>query len=343
MAITDFLGPPSSSTGLNSAMMKLALKRPPLSITKSQEALNPNLGYNIPNTGLFGTPGSLPTNPGPPDPPILPGANLPNNAFSPQGPNVQVNWHGTGSAPYWNQPSSGGTTQPAPNTGPSGINFGPGGALRGGNNGPQGSVYGIDPNTGNPIYNATGSPKPGFFDSKTGKFVETLGSTALNMWVPGLGFVSKAIFDAVRRNQARNNTGTDLSHSRPAGGATGGAGVTPGNPGGSSGLLSPLQYSQQTFGGLTPTGYRDPSGSAVNGTSAASNAFQMWQASMSGAPNNMGTTTDTGHTIFYNPGTTRRGYADPESDGIITSTPSNNVVQALAAWKARQNMSHRGG
>lgn len=170
------------------------------------------------DAGLFGGPATLPSGSSPVDPPILTGANLPNSAFTGPLPQPTTPWT-TRLDPnmgYINPSitvSGGGpnsSNPPAPSF-PSGISFGPGGQLQGGASGPQGSVYGTDPNTGNPIYNVTGSPKPGFFDSKTGKFVETLGSMGLNMFVPGLGFVSRAVFDAIRNGQIARNTGTDLS------------------------------------------------------------------------------------------------------------------------------------
>lgn len=86
------------------------------------------------------------------------------------------------------------------------------GPFPGGNmGGLQGSVYAINPVTGNPIYNVTGSPQPGFFDSGFGKFTKGVGTTALNAFLPGAGFVAGKIFDAARRANDRRNTGTDLS------------------------------------------------------------------------------------------------------------------------------------
>lgn len=203
------------------------------------------------------------------------------------------------------------------------------GPFPGGNmGGPQGSVYGINPVTGNTIYNVTGSPRPGFFDSRLGKFVQGVGSTALNMFVPGLGFVSSKIFDAARRANEQRNTGTDLSGriappsmpSAPPGmtivgrdtrngqpiyrDANGKLFVNPGTgvPVGSGGPMTPGQYTQATFGGLTPTGYRDTAGSATFDRRAA-NAQLMSSQAFGGNPNRTGTFAKEGRFLLDAEGT----------------------------------------
>jgi hypothetical protein len=192
---------------------------------------------SIPNVGQFGTTGDLPTSGGPVDPPILtsgpplppqqpPASDYwtridPNMGTIP--PTVQID-PGQGSSLF---PGAGSGSAQFPTVGPSAAGPFPGGNM----GGPQGSVYGRNPMTGNTIYNVTGSPRPGFFDSRTGRIAATLGSAALNVFVPGLGFVSRAIFDAARRNQTARNTGTDLSgRTRPGSGTrstTGGGPSTP--------------------------------------------------------------------------------------------------------------------
>jgi hypothetical protein len=202
----------SQRSPLDSALLQRSLR------TTSPTMVRPE----IPDVGQFGTPGSLPTNPGPIDPPILTGD------YPTAGPNI-----GPPRNDYWTRmdpsmgiinpsltinPGSGGGPPPVTNYGGpnlGGINLDPNGILSGGNRGPQGTIYGTDPNTGQPIYNVTGSPRPGFFDSKTGKLTEAVGAGALNFFVPGLGFVTKAIFDAVRRGADRRNTGTDLTKNQP--------------------------------------------------------------------------------------------------------------------------------
>lgn len=169
----------------------------------------------IPDVGQFGTGGSLPTDSTPIDPPILTSGGPSTAPVAPD---------------YWTRldpnmgaipptvsidPSQGSGLFPGAGSGSAQfptVGVGAAGPFPGGNmGGPQGSVYGINPVTGNTIYNVTGSPRPGFFDSNVGKFVKGVGSTALNAFVPGLGFASGRVFDAIRRANERRNTGTDLS------------------------------------------------------------------------------------------------------------------------------------
>lgn len=179
---------------------------------------------SIPNVGQFGTTGDLPGDPGGIEPPILTeGPPSPPSAtdfwtredpgFGYLPPSVEID-PSQGSGLFHDSPDPMGDLNST--AGLSAMGPFPGGNM----GGPQGSVYGINPVTGNTIYNVTGSPRPGFFDSRTGRVATALGSTALNMFVPGLGFVSKAVFDAFRRNNAARNTGTDLSgrQNRPSGG-----------------------------------------------------------------------------------------------------------------------------
>jgi hypothetical protein len=242
-------------------MLQRSLKTTGPTMIKSQDAVNSSIFGSIPDVGLFGTPGSLPTNSSPPDPAITPGGYSPSSIM--QG---YMDF-------YDSNPSAGGATAPnlmdvpgtpTPWQDPSGVTLG------GGSGGPN-------------------SPPV------------TVGPTGVD------------------RNAA-NNTRTDLTHSRPAGGVAGGAGAQPSSPNTPPGYLNPQQYAQNSFGGVTPTGWRDPSGSAINGSPSAANAFQMWAASLGGTPNYTGTTQDAGHTIFYNPATTRRGSA---SEGMVSSTPAN--------------------
>lgn len=235
-----------------SALLRLASTNRISQMIKRQDAASPSIYGTIPDVGQFNTPGSLPTDPGEIDPPILTGDYpAPNIGPTPGVPSHNDIWtHMDPGMGYINpsltiDPSAGGPT----NYG-GGISFDPTGVLQGGTRGPQGTVYGTDPNTGQPIYNVTGSPKPGFLDSPAGKILTTGASAGLNMFVPGLGFVSKAIFDAIRRNQTARNTGTDLTHTNqhlaapPASGAVQGP---PSIPGG--GALFGYKPSQ---GGGTP-------------------------------------------------------------------------------------------
>lgn len=269
------------------------------------------------DAGLFGGPATLPTNPGPPDPPILPGAGLPNNAFGPApalppsttpwttrldpnmgylNPSIQVTGGGPTSSPN--------STNPIP----TGVSFGPGGRVQGGLNGPQGSIYGFDPNTQNPIYNATGSPFPGFFDSTTGKIVETTGATGLNMLAPGLGSVSRWILDAIRRRNTAAHTGTDLSGQQQGPGA---AAQAPNSP-------AWFQRGYQPPSGIQNAIARGDYQSAYGQSpQSASNSFQMWAASLPGTPNNTGNTQDAGHTMFYPNAGTPMGQFDPESGQVV--------------------------
>lgn len=213
--ITSYLKQSYQPSALDSAMLQRSLRTTGPTVTRSQDAVAPSMYGTIPDVGQFGTSGSLPTNPGPVDPPILTG-NYPT-----AGPNV-----GPTRSDIWTRmdpnmgylnpslnidPSSG--SGPTSYGGPSagGISFDPSGALQGGNRGPQGSVYGTDPNTGQPIYNVTGSPRPGFFDSRTGKFVEGIGAGALNLVAPGAGLVAKLLFDLGRKGVNAHHTGTDLT------------------------------------------------------------------------------------------------------------------------------------
>jgi len=200
---------------LDAAMMQRSLAGGS-TMVKSQDAVSPSMYGSIPDVGQFNTPGSLPTDSSPVEPDILMG-NYPtagpnigptrNDIWTRMDPNM-----GYINPSLTIDPSVGGSPNNfAGGNAGGGINFDSGGVLQGGNRGPQGTVYGTDPNTGQPIYNVTGSPRPGFFDSKTGKVTEAIGAGALNFFVPGLGFVSKAIFDAVRRGNDKRNTGTDLT------------------------------------------------------------------------------------------------------------------------------------
>ena len=173
-------------------------------------------GGDISGVGQFGTRGSLPTDPGEIDPPILTSGGSytrptasdywtridPNMGYIDPTLNIDPS---QGSGLYREQ--TGQLPAQIPTATPGAMGPFPGGNM----NGPQGSVYGINPVTGNTIYNVTGSPRPGFFDSTAGKVVKGVGSTALNMFVPGLGFVSGRILEAIRNRQAAKNTGTDLS------------------------------------------------------------------------------------------------------------------------------------
>jgi hypothetical protein len=165
----------------------------------------------VPDAGLFGGPANLPSGAGPIDPPILTGG-YPGNTPVPTptpGPLTTRMDPNMGYISPSIQISGGGPNSSNPTFG--GISFGPGGQLQGGVNGPQGTVYGIDPNTGQSIFNVTGSPRPGFFDSPAGKVVETAGATGLNVLAPGLGSVSRWILDAIRNRNTAAHTGTDLS------------------------------------------------------------------------------------------------------------------------------------
>lgn len=216
---------------------------------KQQQKVNPRIIK-------YGSEPALPS----PEPSPLPGAGGPelpgvfpsspdgqytrfDPGFGPQPPSIAIDpslpsepsgfFRGTGTGSYPNDPSLGGGFRGGFTAGglPSGSAAGP---FPGGNmGGPQGSIYAYNPVTGNPIYNVTGSPRPGFFDSRLGKFVQGVGSTALNIFVPGLGFVSSKIFDAARRANDRRNTGTDLSANfRPeeTGGAQGPQATNPADP-----------------------------------------------------------------------------------------------------------------
>lgn len=180
---------------------------------------------SIADVGQFGTTGDLPTGAGPIDPPILTSGG-PSTA-----PTAPDYW--TRIDPNMGQipptlsvdPSQGSGLFPGAGSGSAQVptvGVGAAGPFPGGNmGGPQGSVYGINPVTGKTIYNVTGSPRPGFFDSTAGKVVKGVGSTALNMFIPGLGFVSSRVFDAARRAADRRNTGTDLSGRTQPGTSTG--------------------------------------------------------------------------------------------------------------------------
>lgn len=302
-------------------------------------------GTTFPNAGLFGGPATLPSGAGPVDPPILTGGgynNVPttpsyslgplwsgpasqsNNQFRmPPGigtipnfdPNNPTQYGSIGSIPNYhpNNPTEYGSISPVGSGGGGGdINTSyqsptqirPGGIV--GTNGPQGTPYATDPNTGQPIFNVTGSPRPGFFDSKTGKFVEFVGSAGLNALAPGLGFGVRTIFDAVRRSQARHNTGTDLSGNPvPGGGTAGGAG------GQQSSSEGPPGYGTSWGGGL----YTTPMDATTKGF--------LLSGGYGGAPNSMRGTPEEGRNRF-DPSSGFTGQLDPET-GIINrrNTPYN--------------------
>lgn len=182
----------------------------------------------IPNVGQFNTPGYLPSGPGAPDP--AGGSSTSNDYWTRIDPNmgyvqptVQIDpSQGSGLFP------GSGSIGPAPSGNLSAMGPFPGGNM----GGPQGSVYGINPVTGNPIYNVTGSPRPGFFDSTLGKFTKGVGTGALNAFLPGAGFVAGKIFDAARRANERRNTGTDLSNRYKAPGTPGANTRSPSTPAG---------------------------------------------------------------------------------------------------------------
>lgn len=91
-----------------------------------------------------------------------------------------------------------------------------------------------------------------------------------------------------------------------------------GRGGGDQNLLSPGAYDRATFGGVTPTGFRDTAGSAVFDT-GAQNRLMAWFQSSGGSPN-APTVSDAGRDIF------RSGYGriDPESGGISTVAATNS-------------------
>lgn len=244
------------------------------------------------DAGMYGGPATLPSNPGPIDPPILTQggySNIPNTPSYSLGPT----WSGiplpsnVGSDAI--RPVGGGSGGPSDSY-QSPANSGP--YSGSGTNGPQGSVYSTDPNTNNPIYNVTGSPSPGFFDSKTGKFVEGLGSTALNMFVPGAGSAARAIFDAIRRHQTGSNTGTDLSgNTGPGGGIAGGAGGQSGPAWFQPGYQPPSGIQEAIARGDYTNAYGSTPSSITANRIMSSQAY-------GGQPNNVRGTTDEGHNNF---------------------------------------------
>jgi hypothetical protein len=304
-------------------MRRAATNRIANVLRRGQEAVSPNMYGTIPDVGAFGTPGSLPTNPGEIDPPILTGQfPIPNTTALPPSPGNY--W--TRIDPGYGQPNPSLTINPGDNPSdnrggnmnstpipPMGVQIGPNGVLSGGNAGPQGSVYGTDPNTGNPIYNVTGSPRPGFFDSKTGKFVENIAAGGLNSFIPGLGFVSKAIFDAARNRANARNTGTDLTHrlSPPAGGRAGEAGV-------------PLPNLSDPYTGYAP-GASGP-GYGMNASQAA-DLMEMWDQSRL-QPTNRAVAPDSGRDRF-SPTSGFTGQIDPET-GMLNRIASP-FLASLAA------------
>lgn len=165
----------------------------------------------IPNVGQYNTPGYLPSGSGAPDPTVTATSGpqtVPSDYWTRIDPNM-----GYVNPTLSIDPSQGSGLFPGEGAGPAQMpTVGPQGPFPGGNmGGPQGSVYGINPVTGNTIYNVTGSPRPGFFDSTLGKITKGVGTGALNAFLPGAGFVAGKIFDAARRASDRRNTGTDLS------------------------------------------------------------------------------------------------------------------------------------
>lgn len=393
--IQSYLQTMRQPSSLNSLMLARSLKSGSPMI-KRQDALNSSLTPNVPTSGyfgdagLYGGPATLPTNPGPVDPPILtqggpignqgPGPAQPLDLWTHLDPNmgylnpsIEISGSGpnqwppnappmpnasgtdlytnryTGQGGYGGPVSGGGggtnDSYQSPGTG----NFPVPGSGMQGTNGPQGSVYTIDPNTGRPVFNVTGSPAPGFFDSKTGKFVEGVGSTALNAFLPGAGSAARAIFDFFRRQQARHNTGTDLSgNSGPGGGITGGAGGLQAQSGLSSGIQDAINRGDySTAYGQSPS-------------SAAANMIAQSQ-SYGGRPNQGG---DAGRTSFA-PSTGYQGMIDPETgllqrvhggydpapmmtQGQMSAAPwgvgntaaanlwgASNQTPAYAAWLAR--------
>lgn len=328
----------------------------------------------IPGVGQFDTPGYLPTGPGTPDP-------------------IVTSTSGPSSSPdYWTRidPNMGYIdptltvypSNPADAPGsysgndPSGSNVGtaPGslsatGPFPGGNmGGPQGSIYAYNPVTGNPIYNVTGSPRPGFFDTPFGKFTKGVGSTALNAFVPGAGFVAGKILDAARRANERRNTGTDLSGRNRPGSIRPGGGMAPSGPppsntfnrgpgiGGTQGFqqMTPREYGQATFGGLTPIGYRDTAGSATFDPRAANLAVMASQA-FGGNPNRTGTFAKEGRFLLdaegtptqfgdQSPGNVSQQFRRPQGGPTPYASNQAAVNDWLRAQPAyRQFMQGRGG
>ena len=320
--IADYLRSVRPQTApLDSAMMTRSLSKTPPPIVKAQDALNPSLGYNIPDAGYYGGGATLPSNPSPPDPFVeptpIPGANAPapspappsgtldyGNIFTRLDPNMgylppSVEITGSGGGPST-------TTDASPSMPWDGAYWPP----------TTTTTEGMSPTTSNVISKIIGGGASAFGGPLAG-IAAGYGSRALLNKL----FGPKSVYDANPQPPGQE----------AAGGQTGGAGNN-------AGLLNPGQYAQQTFGGLTPTGYRDPSGSAASDSHAA-NELQMWYQSIGGNPNDM-RTSDEGATRFYNgvmqldPGGGITQVGDRVFGARLPSHPLINSPESIAAYNA---------
>jgi hypothetical protein len=260
--IADYLkrGRPQTAP-LDSAMMTRSLSKGSTPIVKAQDALNTSLGYNIPDAGYYGGGATLPSNPSPPDPFVeptpIPGANAPMPSPTPSGTIDYGNLY-THMDPNMGylQPSvevgGGSSSMPNPTTSMpwDGAYWPP----------TTTTTEGMSPTTSNIISKIIGGASGAFGGPLAGIAAGYGSKTLLNKL-----FGPKSVYDPHPTPPGQEPAAADSN--------------TP-----TSGLLTPGQYAQQTFGGLTPTGYRDPSGSAPFDSHAA-NQLQMWYQSMGGVPN----------------------------------------------------------
>lgn len=213
-----------------------------------------NGGIMPPRIGGGSDEPGLPIDPGPVDPPILvnppplgtgdDGTVDPGHFNDPRGPLVEVN-PGHGHVPN-----------------PSGIS---GGNPPTGNYFPTFSGNPHIPSTGGQVGHGTTDPRP-WYNQRTEPWYGRLARTIMPY---GSGQIAHLAAEAARRLALRGAVGgqAHVSGRHPAT-VTGPARMAANQP--TSGLLTPEQYRQQTFGGLTPTGYRDPAGASPHDSHAQS-------------------------------------------------------------------------
>lgn len=229
----------------------------------------------------------------------------PNEDWTGRGePTVDVNWDaGNRSAPYWEQPVT-----PRYNPGGRDIaNFGGNMTLGQFLNTPLSTM----------LY-ATNRWQP----PVGGGDIRYAGTTAHTPAEAGAQELAPPTSDAEARGAAETARLKATGELNPDG-TTGTTNATAPPPSGGGGdtrntALSPAAYAQATFGGVTPTGYRDPAGSAATDPHAAG-ALMAWFQSMGGNTNDTGTTGDAGHTIYYPNVGTPMGRADEESGTVVRS------------------------
>lgn len=325
-----------------------------------QDAINSNLGYNVPDAGMYGAGATLPSNPGPPDPFIEP-TPLPGTQNYPS-PTPNVTYGAYPPPGYGNILSIldrygvGGNGPSQSSGGGGGPGYTPSNIIQ---------AY-LDFYANNPSASgATATPVPGSFPSGGG------GGPAGTYPAPGaanrqqpsilqriLGLhpasiIGRAIRDAITSNQTRSNMQSNPGSFQgppaiPPGGAlfgynpnSGGAGGTRSyNYGTGNVITSPSSNPLYSTGGAfmpvsgAPSDIRFAQNSGTGNWTAdqTTKAFELG-GGYPGTPNRMANfTTDVGHNRFAPNASTPMPQFDPEQGGIVRSNRTFAGGQPDSRW-----------